>query len=189
MALTPSTMELEIGEDAPDFALADTEGSTWRLEDFAGKPLLVAFICNHCPYVVHLKAALAAFAREYADRGLAMVAVSANDVAAYPADAPGRMAADVEAFGYTFPYLYDESQDVAQAYHAACTPDFFLFDAGHKLHYRGQFDASRPNNGEAVTGADLRAAADSALAGGPPPARQIPSVGCNIKWKPGNEPG
>jgi peroxiredoxin len=189
MALTPSTMELEIGAAAPEFALPDTEGSTWRREDFAGKPLLIAFICNHCPYVVHLKKALADFGEAYQDRGLAMVAVSANDVAAYPADAPDKMAADAERYGYTFPYLYDENQQVARAYHAACTPDFFLFDAAHKLHYRGQFDGSRPNNGAAVTGADLRAAADSALSGGPAPTDQVPSVGCNIKWKSGNEPG
>lgn len=189
MSLTPSTMELDIGASAPDFALPDTEGSTWRLEDFAGKPLLVAFICNHCPYVVHLKAALADFARTYDGKGLATVAVNANDVAAYPADAPAKMATDAEAFGYPFPYLYDESQTVARAYHAACTPDFFLFDRNHKLFYRGQFDGSRPNNGQPVTGADLRAAADSVLADGPPPATQAPSVGCNIKWKPGNEPG
>ena len=143
MALTPSTMELDIGAEAPEFALPDTEGNTWRLADFEGKPLLVAFICNHCPYVVHLKSALADFGRECDGKGIAMVAVNANDVAAYPADAPDKMAADVEQFGYTFPYLYDESQSVARAYHAACTPDFFLFDAGHKLHYRGQFDASR----------------------------------------------
>ena len=189
MTLTPSTNELEIGAAALDFALPDTEGSTWRLEDFAGKPLLVAFICNHCPYVVHLKGALATFANDHTERGLAMVAVNANDVSAYPADAPDKMAADATKYGYSFPYLYDESQAVARAYHAVCTPDFFLFDAGHKLHYRGQFDGSRPNNGAAVTGANLRAAADSALAGDPPPADQAPSVGCSIKWKPGNAPG
>lgn len=188
MALTPSSMDLDLGTPAPAFALPDTEGSTWRLEDFEGRPLLVAFICNHCPYVVHLKAALADFGRDYMDRGLAMVAVSANDVAAYPADAPDRMAADAVQFGYPFPYLYDESQEVAEAYRAACTPDFFLFDGAHRLFYRGQFDDSRPNNGKPVTGADLRAAADAVLAGGAPPADQAPSVGCNIKWKPGRGP-
>lgn len=188
MALTPSTMELEIGTPAPEFALPDTEGSTWRDSDFDGKPLLVAFICNHCPYVVHLKQALADFGHACMEQGLGMVAISANDVAAYPADAPDKMAADAAKFGYPFPYLYDESQAVAQAYHAVCTPDFFLFDRDHKLFYRGQFDGSRPNNGKPVTGADLRAAADAALAGGAPPADQSPSVGCSIKWKPGNEP-
>jgi peroxiredoxin len=189
MALTPSSMALEIGADAPDFALPDTGGATWRRADFEGRPLLVAFICNHCPYVVHLKAALADFGRECDAKGIAMVAINANDIAAYPADAPDRMAADAETFGYTFPYLYDESQAVARACHAACTPDFFLFDSAHRLHYRGQFDGSRPNNGIDITGKDLRAAVESAIAGGPPPAEQPPSVGCNIKWKPGNEPG
>ena len=139
--------------------------------------------------MVHLKSALADFGGECDRKGVAMVAISSNDVSAYPADAPDRMAADAVTFGYTFPYLYDESQAVARAYHAACTPDFFLFDRAHKLRYRGQFDASRPNNGVDITGADLRAAVDSALAGGPPPAGQTPSVGCNIKWKPGSEPG
>ncbi len=188
MALTPSTM-LELGIRAPDFALTDVaSGQAVSRDTFAGKPLLVAFVCNHCPYVKHIADAFAAFARDYQPRGLAVVAISANDPAHRAEDGPEQMAKEAQARGYTFPYLYDASQAVAKAYHAACTPDFFLFDAAHTLVYRGQFDDSRPGNDRPVTGADMRAAAEAVLTGRPVPADQRPSIGCNIKWKPGNEP-
>ncbi|MCI0462934.1 MAG: DUF4404 family protein [Gemmataceae bacterium] len=187
MALTPSTM-LPLGTPAPDFALPATDGATVRRADFAGRPLLVMFVCNHCPYVKHVREHLAATCREYQRRGVAVVAVNANDAAAYPDDSPARMAEEVRAAGYTFPYLFDALQEVAKAYRAACTPDFFLFDREHRLAYRGQYDGSRPDNGVSLTGDDLKAAMDAVLAGGPVPAEQKPSVGCNIKWRPGNEP-
>jgi peroxiredoxin len=188
MSLTPSTM-LELGTPAPDFRLPDARGGTVALADFAdAKALLVAFICNHCPYVKHLKEGLARFARDYQDTGLALVAISANDVSSHPDDAPEKMAEDAKRFGYVFPYLYDESQEVAKTYRAACTPEFYLFDGERRLVYRGQFDASRPGNDVPVTGKDLRAAVDAVLAGRPVPAEQAPSIGCNIKWKPGNQP-
>lgn len=180
---------LELGTTAPDFELPDTEGNRVRLSDFAGSPaLLVVFMCNHCPYVHLIRRALAGFAREYHPKGLAMVGINSNDAANYPDDRPAKMAQEVVTQGYTFPYLYDESQEVAKTYHAACTPDFFLFDRDRKLVYRGQFDGARPGNGVEVTGEDLRAAVDALLAGKPLPAEQKPSMGCNIKWKPGNEP-
>jgi peroxiredoxin len=180
---------LELGTRAPAFALPEpATGNTVSLRDYAGAPLVVAFICNHCPYVKRIKQGLSAFARDYAERGLGFVAISANDVATYADDSPEQMIADVEQFGYEFPYLYDEDQSVAAAYQAACTPDFFLFDAEHKLVYRGQFDDARPNNDVPVTGADLRAAADAVLAGASPSEEQKASIGCNIKWKSGNEP-
>ena len=179
---------IALGSPAPGFALADTvSGKTVTDRDFAGKPLLVAFICNHCPYVVHIAGAFAAFAHEYEDNGLAVVAVSSNDVASHPADGPNHMTAFAKQNGFTFPYLFDETQEIARAYQAGCTPDLFLFDANRKLVYRGQFDAARPGRG-APTGADLRAAADAVLAGRAPSAEQTPSVGCSIKWKPGNAP-
>jgi len=188
MARTPSTM-LPLGTSAPDFKLPDTTGKIVSLADFAGKPaLLVLFICNHCPFVKHLRAALAQLARDYQSRGVAIVGISSNDVANYPDDSPAKMVEEAKAAGYTFPYLYDESQAVAKAYRAACTPDIYLFDKDRKLAYRGQFDDSRPGNGISVTGKDLRAALDALLAGKPAPADQRPSLGCNIKWKPGNEP-
>ena len=189
MALTPSTM-LELGTPAPAFALPEpATGKQVNLEDFSGsKALLVLFICNHCPYVKHIADALASFAREYQPKGVAVVAISSNDAGYRAEDGPEFMAQEARQRGYSFPYLYDESQAVAKAYRAACTPDLFLFDAEHKLVYRGQFDASRPGNDIPVSGADLRAAADALLAGEPMPAQQIPSIGCNIKWKPGNEP-
>ena len=188
MAVTPSTMP-DLGMEAPDFRLPDTEGSVVSLSDFDDAPaLLVVFMCNHCPYVKHIKEELAGFAREYADRGLAVVGINANDVEAQPEDRPEKMAEEKEAFGYVFPYLFDASQEVARAYGAACTPDFFLFDEDRKLFYRGQFDDSRPGNDAPVTGEDLREAADRALAGEDPPPEQKASAGCNIKWKPGNEP-
>ncbi len=189
MARTPSTM-LPLGTPAPDFSLPDVRGGTVSLSDFADRTgLLVVFLCNHCPFVKHLRGALAEFGKEYQPRGLGMVGISSNDAEQYPADGPDLMAKEANDAGYTFPYLYDESQEVAQAYRAACTPDFFLFDGEGKLVYRGQFDPSRPENGIPVTGVDLRAAADALLAGRPISPEQIPSVGCNIKWKAGRAPG
>jgi len=174
---------------APGFTLPDPEGKTWSLEDFQGsRALLVAFICYHCPYVVHIRQAFGAFAREYQEKGLGVVAIAANDTAQYPEDGPEGMAKEVREGSYTFPYLFDETQEVAKAYRAACTPDLFLFDGERKLVYRGQFDDSRPGNGIPVTGKDLRAAADAVLAGRPVPEEQRSSIGCNIKWKPGNAP-
>jgi peroxiredoxin len=188
MALTPSTM-LTLGTPAPDFELPDTSGRTVRLADFRAAPaLVVMFICNHCPYVKHLRSGLADFGREAIARGAAVVAINANDATRYPEDAPDRMAEEVRSAGYPFPYLYDASQGVALVYRAACTPDFFLFDAGRRLVYRGQFDDSRPGNGLAVTGKDLRDALEGVLAGRPVNPNQKASIGCNIKWKPGNEP-
>ena len=189
MAQTASTM-LPLGTSAPDFSLPEpATGHPVTLADFRDSPaLLVMFICNHCPFVKHIRDGLAQFALEYRTRGLATVAIGANDAVNYPDDGPARIAEDARAFGYSFPYLYDESQAIAKAYRAACTPDFFLFDAERELVYRGQFDGSRPGNAVPVTGADLRAAADAVLAGRPTPSDQKPSIGCNIKWKPGNEP-
>jgi len=188
VAATPSTM-LALGTEAPDFRLPDTAGEPVALADFADAPaLLVMFICNHCPYVRHLRADLAAFARAYRGRGLAIVAINANDETTHPEDGPERMAEEAREMGYVFPYLFDRSQEVAKAYRAACTPDFFLFDRDRRLVYRGQFDDSRPGNALPVTGADLRRAADAALAGAPVPGPQKPSMGCNVKWRKGNEP-
>jgi thiol-disulfide isomerase/thioredoxin len=188
MALTPSTM-LELGTLLPPFRLPDPSGKVVASDDFKDSPaLLVAFICNHCPYVKHLRRELAQFAEDYQGSGLAMVAINANDVSNYPDDSPAKMAEEVEQAGYVFPYLYDESQEVAKAYRAACTPEFYLFDADRRLVYRGQFDDSRPESGRPVTGADLRSAVDALLAGRPLEPDQTPSIGCNIKWKPGNEP-
>ena len=179
---------LALGTAAPDFRLPDVSGKIVALADFAAAPaLVVMFICNHCPYVKHLRATLAELAREYQKRGAAFVAINSNDVKNYPADSPENMALEVKLTGYTFPYLYDQTQGVAKAYHAACTPDFFLFDKHRKLVYRGQFDSSRPGNGVPVTGNDLRAALDAVLAGKPVVPRQTPSIGCNIKWKSGAE--
>jgi len=181
---------LALGTPAPQFALRDTvTGRTVALADFAASPaLLVAFLCNHCPFVKHILDEFVAFAREFGPRGVAVVAISANDVAGYPADSPAEMARIAALKGFTFPYLYDESQQVAKAYRAVCTPDFFLFDRDRRLAYRGQFDGSRPGNNIPVTGADLRAACDALLRGRPIPLEQAPSVGCSIKWKAGNEP-
>ncbi len=189
MVKTASTM-LPLGTPAPDFALVNVvDGRLVRLSDFQDKPaLLVIFMCNHCPFVKHLADALAAFAREYMPKGLAIVGINSNDAQAYPDDAPEKMVEEVRRRGYEFPYLYDETQQVAKAYRAACTPDFFLFDRDRKLVYRGQFDSSRPDSGIPVTGQDLRRAVDAVLAGQSVPAEQRPSIGCNIKWKPGNEP-
>lgn len=188
MAAVPSTM-LPLGTPAPDFRLAEPDGSWVARDDLRAAPgLLVMFICNHCPYVQHIREGLAAFGRDFTARGLAIVAINSNDVAAYPDDRPERMAEEKRAAGYPFPYLHDASQAVAKAYRAACTPDFFLFDAARRLVYRGQFDDSRPGNDRPVTGADLRAAAEAVLAGRPVAADQRPSIGCNIKWKPGAAP-
>lgn len=188
MARTPSTM-LELGTKAPSFSLP--EPATQKqvsLADFKGQPVLIAFICNHCPYVILIKEAFTQFARKYQDKGLQVVAINANDVANYPDDSPEKMIEDVNNFGYTFPYLFDDNQQVSSQYQAACTPDFFMFDADHKLYYRGQFDGARPNSDIPVTGNDMINAADSLLAGNPAPEDQIASLGCNIKWKAGNEP-
>ncbi|MBX3415409.1 MAG: thioredoxin family protein [Pirellulales bacterium] len=188
MALTPSTM-LPLGTKAPDFSLPDTNGQTVKLADLASAPaLLVIFMCNHCPYVKHVAEGLASLAKEYQARGVAVVGISSNNVASHPDDSPAKMAEEVKLRGYTFPYLYDESQEVAKAYRAACTPDFYIFDGEQKLAYRGQMDDSRPDSGKPVTGADLRAALDALLAGQAVPEKQTPSIGCNIKWTPGNEP-
>ena len=188
MALTASTM-LSLGTAAPDFCLPDTEGAKVALSDFDGnRVLLVMFICNHCPYVKHVRHELARLGRDYASRGVGMVAINANDAAAYPEDSPEKMRAEKASAGYPFPYLYDETQEVAKAYGAACTPDFFVFDGDRRLAYRGQLDDARPGNGEPVTGHDLRVALDALLAGQPVAETQRPSMGCNIKWKPGNAP-
>jgi thiol-disulfide isomerase/thioredoxin len=183
MAATPSTM-VPLGTPASPFRLPDPSGRMFALEDFAAAPvLLVMFLCNHCPYVKHIQAGLVQFAREYEPKGLAIVAINANDVQAYPEDRPEMMEKEARRAGYTFPYLFDESQEIARAYRAACTPDFFLYDRERRLVYRGQFDGSRPGSGKPVSGADLRAAADAALAGKPVAADQKPSIGCNIKWR------
>ena len=188
MVAVNSTM-LPLGTLAPDFRLPDTEGNLVARDDFRDAPaLLVVFICNHCPYVIHIRDGLAAFARDYQPRGLAMVAINSNDAGAYPDDRPEKMVAERRRAGYVFPYLYDETQAVARAYRAACTPDFFLFDRERRLVYRGQFDDSRPGSERPVTGADLRAAVDAVLAGAAPSAEQRPSIGCNIKWKTGAAP-
>jgi len=188
MARTPSTM-LALGTSAPHFDLPDFDGRRHALDDFAAsRALLVAFICNHCPFVKHMRAEFATFAREYAGRGLAVVAIVSNDLDVYPQDGPDAMREEAKSLGYVFPYLVDADQQTARAYRAACTPDFFLFGADRRLVYRGQFDDSRPGNDRPVTGADLRLAVDAVLAGTPVDADQRPSLGCNIKWKPGNEP-
>ncbi|HSH95218.1 MAG TPA: thioredoxin family protein [Roseimicrobium sp.] len=190
MARTPSTM-LPLGTSAPAFQLPDASGKPYSLESFRGAPaLLVMFICNHCPYVKHIRTELAKIGTEYQARGAAIVAINSNDAVAYPDDSPAKMAEEAKSAGYTFPYLVDASQKVAQAYRAACTPDFFLFDRDLKLVYRGQFDDSRPKmeNPPPVTGRDLRAALDAVISGKPVPADQKASLGCNIKWKPGTEP-
>jgi len=188
MVRTPSTM-LPLGTGAPDFALPNVDGRTVTLADAAGpRGTLVMFICNHCPFVKHVADELAALGRDCLPRGIGVVAISSNDVSSHPADSPEQMVHEAEERGYVLPYLYDETQEVAHAYHAACTPDFFLFDGDRKLAYRGQLDSSRPGNDVPVTGADLRAAIDALLAGHPVPTEQRPSLGCNIKWKPGNEP-
>ena len=188
MARTPSTM-LELGTQAPMFELPEpASNKNISLSQFTGTPVLIAFISNHCPYVINLKEALVDFANEYQAKGIQIIAINANDIENYPDDSPEKMVEDVKKYNYSFPYLFDETQAVAKAYQAACTPDFFLFDAEHNLYYRGQFDDSRPKNDVPVTGKDMRAAADALLAGQAAPTEQKASLGCNIKWKAGNEP-
>lgn len=188
MVLTASTM-LELGAAAPPFSLPDTTGTTVTLAHFRESVgLLVVFLCNHCPYVKHVQHELAAIGREYAARGVAMVGINANDAVAYPADSFARMGEEAARIGYSFPYLYDADQEVAKAYRAACTPDLFLFDRDRRLVYRGQLDDSRPGSETPVTGRDLRLALEALLAGQPIAGAQRPSMGCNIKWRPGNEP-
>ena len=189
MARTPSTM-VPLGTNAPDFTLPDTiSGRTTRLADFEGKKaLLVIFLCNHCPFVIHVREGIAALGRDYEKKDVAIVAISANDPETHPDDAPDKLGAESKRLGYRFPVLFDESQAVAKAFRAACTPDFFLYDASRRLVYRGQLDGSRPGNDVPVTGADLRAAIDAVLAGKPVATKQTASLGCNIKWRAGNEP-
>ena len=189
MVLTASTM-LGLGTEAPDFQLPDvTTGETVSLDNFSGnKALLVMFICKHCPYVVHVQEELARVGNEYQARDVGVVAIGSNDVDAYPGDAPGELKSMAREHGFQFPYCFDESQAIAKAYTAACTPDFFLFDQDRRLAYRGQLDDSRPGSDAPVTGEDLRGALDTVLAGDTPDPEQQPSLGCNIKWKPGNEP-
>jgi peroxiredoxin len=189
MAVTSTMMPL--GTEAPDFSLPDVvSGRTVTLADFDDRTgLLVMFICRHCPYVAHLRPAIAALAREHIDSGLGIVAIGPNDPDTYPEDAPEGLAAEAVEAGYTFPYLFDETQQVAKEYTAACTPDFFLFGRDRRLVYRGQFDSSRPRNDVPITGEDLRAAIDALLGGREVSKDQRPSVGCGIKWRPGNEPG
>ena len=189
MAAVNSTM-LPLGTPAPNFSLPDAvSGRNVSLVDFSQAPaLLVMFICNHCPFVKHIQAQLASLGRDYKGKGVGIVAISSNDVVKYPDDSPEKMKAEAAKAGYSFPYLFDESQSVATAFRAACTPDFYVFDKDRALFYRGQLDESRPNSGVAVTGKDLRAALDAALAGKEAPEPQMPSIGCNIKWKAGGEP-
>jgi peroxiredoxin len=188
MPETPSTM-LDLGTSLPSFSLSDFDGRIVSDADFKGaKGLLVAFICKHCPFVRHIRQEFSRFAKEYEARGLKVVAIASNSVEEFPEDGPEGMKQEAAEAGYTFPYLFDEKQEIAKAFRAACTPDFFLFDASSRLAYRGQFDGSRPKNNVPVTGSDLRAATDAVLAGSNPPEAQRPSMGCNIKWYPGNEP-
>ena len=189
MVRTASTM-LPLGTQAPDFQLPDVvSGETISLATFAGKKaLLVMFICRHCPFVKHLQTELAQIGKDYADRNVGIVAISANDATNYPDDAPDKLKEMAQQLGFAFPFCYDESQETAKTYTAACTPDFFLFDADGRLVYRGQLDDSRPSTDKPVTGKDLRTALDAVLAAQPINPDQQPSIGCNIKWKPGNEP-
>ena len=188
MAATPSTM-LSLGTSMPAFRLRNVNGEFVSSEQFAGASgVLVVFMCPHCPFVQHVRSEIARFAKDYQAKGLRVVGINSNDTTAFPQDGVDGMKREIEEASYTFPYLLDDTQDVAKAYRAACTPDFFLFDRNVKLAYRGQLDASRPGNNIPLAGSDLRAAADAVLAGRAPAADQKPSVGCNIKWKPGNAP-
>ena len=188
MVKTASTM-LPLGTLAPHFSLPNIDGKAVSLDDFkSSKGLVVIFLCNHCPFVKHLRSGLAQFGKDYLAKGVAVVGISSNDIASHPADSPANMVEEHQSAGYTFPYLYDATQDVAKAYKAACTPDFFVFDQNFALVYRGQFDDSRPSNGKPVTGRDLRHAVDRVLAGEGPLTEQRASIGCNIKWIPGHEP-
>jgi peroxiredoxin len=187
MSDTPSTM-LELGTPLPAFRLPNFNGDYTSSDEFKGSPVLVMFICNHCPFVKHVAGTLSELAKTYQSKGVGVVAINSNDVSVYPADSPENMAAFVAQHHFSFPYLFDETQQVARAYRAACTPDFYLFDSSHRLVYRGQMDDSRPSNGIPVTGRDLTDAVEKLLAGDPVSPEQMPSLGCNIKWKPGNEP-
>ncbi len=188
MSRTPSTM-LEIGTQAPNFELPEpVSGHSVSLADFTGKPLLVVFSCNHCPYVIHILKSFTEYANAAQRQGISVVMINANDVDNYPADSPEKMLELSGTYGFEFPYLYDQSQSTAIAYEAACTPDFFLFNHHHELVYRGQYDTSRPGNHELVNGADLKAATQALLSGDALPVNQLPSMGCNIKWREGNEP-
>ena len=186
MAAVESQM-LALGTEAPSFSLPDPDGEVHALRDDAAA-YLVMFICNHCPFVKHVREELARIGRDYSDRNVAIYAINSNDVTTHPGDSPERMKEEAARWGYVFPYLYDAGQDVAKAYRAACTPDFYLFDASRKLVYRGQLDNSRPSSGVPVTGEDVRRALDDVLAGRPVADEQAPSIGCNIKWRPGNAP-
>lgn len=186
MAATESAM-LALGTTAPGFSLPDPDGALQSLADQADA-FLIMFICNHCPFVKHVREELARLGSDYLPRNVAVYAINSNDASTYPGDSPAKMKEEAETWGYKFPYLVDAGQDVARAYHAACTPDFFIFDAGKRLVYRGQLDASRPSNDIPVTGVDIRAALESVLGGTVVSARQVPSIGCSIKWKPGNQP-
>jgi len=188
MAVTPSSM-LPLGTPLPDFALVDTvSGQTVSSASLVGSVAVVAFVCNHCPFVVHIKAGLSEFGAYCKARGVPMLAISANDVTTHPMDGPKAMAEDARRHAYPFPYLFDESQTVARAFDARCTPEFYVFDTAGRLAYRGQFDDARPNRPTPVTGSDVRAAVDALLSGQVPAQDQKPSVGCNIKWKPGMAP-
>ena len=188
MVATPSTM-LPLGSPLPSFTLSGPDATTWSTDDAAGAPaIVVAFLCPHCPYVKHIEARFGEVATDLTSRGAAVVAVQSNAIEDYPQDGPEQMAAQAVANGFRFPYLLDASQEVAKAFKAACTPDFFVFDGEQRLAYRGQFDASRPANDLPVTGADLLAAVDALLAGGSVAEGQVPSIGCNIKWRAGHEP-
>ncbi|TFH21281.1 MAG: thioredoxin family protein [Myxococcales bacterium] len=187
--MAASSTMLSLGSKLPVFRLSDTDGGVVCSDDLTDAPaIVVLFICNHCPYVKHISAELALLAEEYVEQGVAIVAINSNDAEAYPDDAPDKMAEEKRSAGYAFPYLFDETQEVARAFRAACTPDIYLFDGSAELVYRGQFDGSRPGNDIPVTGYDLRAALDAVLHGRPALEDQIPSIGCNIKWKSGNEP-
>jgi peroxiredoxin len=188
MVNTPSTM-LPLGTQAPDFSLTDAvSGKKMSRDDLSGNAMLVMFVCNHCPFVIHVRDGITRLARDYMDRGVAVVAINSNSIQTHPQDGPDHMKELAVELGWRFPFLFDETQDVAKAYHAACTPDFFVFDSERRLVYRGQLDDSRPTNGVPVTGKDLRAALDAVLAGDPVPSAQKPSIGCNIKWAPGKAP-
>ena len=188
MSRTASTM-LELGTAAPDFSLPDpVSGNTVKLSDFADRPLLIVFSCNHCPYVLHILKSFVEYANESQRSGLAVIMINANDVDGYPDDSPEKMIELAGIYGFEFPYLFDQSQQVATAYRAACTPDFFLFDNQHRLVYRGQYDASRPGSNIEITGSDLRSASQALMANEAISAPQLPSMGCNIKWRSGNEP-
>jgi len=185
-----SNLDLPLGTTPPPFALADTvSGRIVRPDDYAdARALLVTFICNHCPFVIHIRPALVEFAREYQPLGLAVIAINSNDPETYPQDSPDQMRVEAKKWGFSFPYLFDQTQQIAKDYRAVCTPEFYLFDSTRHLVYRGRFDESRPNSGVPVTGSELRAAVDAVLANRPVPAKQIPSIGCSIKWRFGSAP-